>query len=162
MSDRIAVVSNGKPAQVATPSEIYYHPASRFVADFIGESNFFVGTVTDKADGEATIEIPGCVRPVRVPCNQVINPGQQFTAMVRPERIKVSTTEPDSTSNVSKGIVTKDSFMGMYTQLYVEMGETLTKIFSPNETETEANWTNRLEQPVYLSWNPPDSNLLLM
>ena len=50
--------------------------------------------------------------------------------------------------------------MGMYTQLFVEIGAGLTKIFSPNETGDATLWPGRLGQPIYLSWNAEDSILL--
>jgi spermidine/putrescine transport system ATP-binding protein len=59
MSDRIAVFSKGKVLQIGTPLEIYERPTSRFVADFIGETNFLTGKVT-QVDGEfAQIVING-------------------------------------------------------------------------------------------------------
>ena len=79
MADRIAVMSDGRIEQLGTPTEIYKRPASRFVADFIGDSNFFpanvAGDVATLADG------------TRVPCT----PGRSgaATLMVRPESIRL-------------------------------------------------------------------------
>src|SRR3954470_13563948 len=58
MSDRIAVMSAGKILQIGTPRDIYDRPAERFVADFIGETNFLPGTVVGKNNGVATIKLP--------------------------------------------------------------------------------------------------------
>src|SRR6266542_4142849 len=58
MSDRIAVMSKGRVQQIGTPVEIYERPANRFVADFIGESNFFEGTIKSLSKNEAVVHIP--------------------------------------------------------------------------------------------------------
>jgi putative spermidine/putrescine transport system ATP-binding protein len=56
MSDRIAVFRNGRIEQVGTPRDLYEHPASRFVADFLGESSFFPGVVHATVNGVAVVE----------------------------------------------------------------------------------------------------------
>jgi spermidine/putrescine transport system ATP-binding protein len=85
MSDRIAVLSQGKVRQVGSPREIYDHPAERFVADFIGEANMLPGELAAAADG-ATGRVrlgPGFEVAARVP------PGAPtagpVTVVVRPE-----------------------------------------------------------------------------
>ena len=57
MSDRIAVMHQGKVLQVGTPEEIYEHPQNRFVADFIGETNFMIGKVAKVAPNEVQIRV---------------------------------------------------------------------------------------------------------
>jgi spermidine/putrescine transport system ATP-binding protein len=161
MSDRIAVMAEGRVVQVGAPAEIYYHPRNRFVADFIGESNFFVGKTVECSGNQAAIAIPGFERPVRVRCDQPLPAGQAVTVMVRPERIAVSLNEPTAAENVGKGILAKASFMGMYTQLNVELGDTLTKIFSPNQSDAGNDWVSKVGQTIFLSWNTRDGNLLL-
>lgn len=161
MSDRIAVMAEGRVVQVGAPAEIYYHPRNRFVADFIGESNFFVGKTVECSAQQAAIAIPGFERPVRVRCDQPLPAGQEVTVMVRPERIAVSLNEPNVAENVGKGILAKASFMGMYTQLNVELGDTLTKIFSPNQSDAGNDWMSKVGQTIFLSWNTRDGNLLL-
>ncbi|MER3485129.1 MAG: spermidine/putrescine ABC transporter ATP-binding protein [Chloroflexota bacterium] len=59
MSDRIAVMSEGRILQVGTPAEIYERPNSRFVADFIGQTNFLEGTCIQQVGGECEIDVPG-------------------------------------------------------------------------------------------------------
>ena len=80
MSDRIAVMSNGKIQQVGTAKEIYIHPKNRFVANFIGESNFLSGEATDGAlkigTGE-TIAVAG------------LKAGGKATVIVRPEQLRL-------------------------------------------------------------------------
>jgi len=59
MSDRIAVMSAGKILQVGSPRDIYDHPENRFVANFIGDSNFLEGTLSNLGDGSADFALPG-------------------------------------------------------------------------------------------------------
>lgn len=161
MSDRIAVMVDGNVAQIGSPPDIYYHPINCFVANFIGESNCFLGNVVETTAGQAIVDIPGFEQPVRVPSEDPVSKSQEVTVMIRPERIVVSSSKPESVDNVGKGILTKTSFMGMYTQLYVELGDNLTKIFSPNQSGAVNDWNSNIGQPIYLSWIPRDGNLLL-
>ncbi len=85
MSDRIAVMSQGKVLQIGSPTEIYERPTCRFVADFIGETNFIAGKVIENGANAATIETPDGLRlrgltprPVRV--------GEPAVLSIRPEK----------------------------------------------------------------------------
>ncbi len=87
MSDRIAVMDLGLVQQIGSPKDIYEHPANRFVADFIGETNFLTGNVTQ-------IETYVQVEVDRVPLMGVSNgheviPGQSVTLAIRPEKINL-------------------------------------------------------------------------
>jgi ABC-type Fe3+/spermidine/putrescine transport system ATPase subunit len=105
MADRIAVMSDGRIEQLGTPTEIYKRPASRFVADFIGDSNFFSANVT----GDVATLADG----TRVPCT----PGRSgaATLMVRPESIRLDPV------GVLKGTVMHTSFLGSYVRVAVEI-----------------------------------------
>jgi len=59
MSDRICIMGKGRIAQVGTPQELYDRPANRYVADFVGRANIFSGEVTSRADGRASVVLPG-------------------------------------------------------------------------------------------------------
>jgi spermidine/putrescine transport system ATP-binding protein len=115
MSDRIAVLQSGHIEQIGTPEEIYSRPVSRFVADFIGESNFFQagrdggppGTVV-LADGTRV----GCA-PVEAP-----NGASTLTLVVRPEAIQVSGVA-DAPPGALTARVVQTSFLGSYTRVAV-------------------------------------------
>ncbi len=82
MSDRIAVMREGRVMQVGTPTEIYDHPRSRYVADFIGDTNFLVGRVSGN-----TVLLEGNLRlPLLIPVLE----GSIVTLAVRPERASLS------------------------------------------------------------------------
>jgi len=82
MSDRIGVMDAGKLLQIGTPEEIYEHPVNRFVAEFIGETNFVDGTVTD--DGRIRV---GSSELVYARCNAPA--GTDVTLTLRPEKVQV-------------------------------------------------------------------------
>ena len=86
MSDRIAVMNLGNVLQIGTPNEIYEHPEDRFVADFIGESNFLEAVVSGIAPGYVEVELgDGLVFQVTSKLN--LSRGQKVTVAIRPEKL---------------------------------------------------------------------------
>jgi spermidine/putrescine transport system ATP-binding protein len=83
MSDRIAVMSAGKIQQVGTAKDIYIHPKNRFVASFIGETNFLTGTARDGA----VVLAGGDSLPVAA--LKAVDNGRQVTVAVRPEQVRI-------------------------------------------------------------------------
>ncbi len=104
MADRIAVMNDGRLEQLGTPEEIYRQPATRFVADFIGDSNFFAATV----DGSVAQLADGA----RMPCRSGSGPA---SVMVRPEAIRLGEAEPSL-----RGRVVQTSFLGKHVRVAVE------------------------------------------
>lgn len=84
MSDRIAVMAAGRVVQVGSPGEIYRHPRTAFVAEFIGEANIFRGTVRTVAGGIATVTQQDGGN-WRVPVAPAVAAGDQLHVAVRPE-----------------------------------------------------------------------------
>jgi spermidine/putrescine transport system ATP-binding protein len=85
MSDRMAVMSNGRVQQLGTALEIYERPVNRFVADFIGDTNFLVAEVSGKANGLVRCRASG-LEVDAAPLGQP-SPGQRVTLALRPEKI---------------------------------------------------------------------------
>ncbi len=95
MSDRIGVMSGGRILQIGGPEEIYDRPANRFVADFIGETNFLEGEVRSAAAGRAKVEIAGGTTfDVAIPDG--FQPGGNATLAVRPEQVSVAAPGGDA------------------------------------------------------------------
>jgi spermidine/putrescine transport system ATP-binding protein len=88
MSDRIAVMHQGKVLQIGSPTEIYERPQCRFVADFIGDTNFLGGVVQGQEEDLVTILVDGNL-PVVVQSDEALSPGRQVTVAVRPEKIRL-------------------------------------------------------------------------
>jgi spermidine/putrescine transport system ATP-binding protein len=89
MSDRIAVMSKGKSLQVGKPEEIYERPANKFVADFIGETNFLDGVVKGQHGSVVEVELVG-TGVVRVESSRTFSNGQQVSVAVRPEKLRLN------------------------------------------------------------------------
>jgi spermidine/putrescine transport system ATP-binding protein len=115
MSDRIAVMLDGRIEQLADPDTIYDHPASAFVAGFIGKQNFFDGT---SRDGGHTVEGDGwTIRSATDPVGAV--DGGPALASVRPEAVGVSDVAPAEGGNAVSGELASVSHLGDVIQFVV-------------------------------------------
>ncbi len=103
MSDRIAVFNHGKIEQIGPPGEIYDHPATRFVAEFIGETNFVTGTVSDVRADSAIVTLQGG-QPVTVG-NPSLTKGAEVSLSIRPERIRQGRGLGNAVSGVLRDVV---------------------------------------------------------
>ena len=124
LSDQIIIMEKGVVAQIGTPQEIYYHPASEFVADFIGEANFLKGKLSDKDGDCGVVTVEGHAVPVVGVADQA--DGKECTLVLRPE----SAVLADSGVLPCKVIVS--CFMGSYQNYHVMVGDTLVKITDYN------------------------------
>ncbi len=120
ISDNIILMKKGVIAQMGSPTEIYYHPNSEFVADFIGECNFLKGPVSSATLGEAKVNIVGVDVPVATDKSVMV--GQEGEIVLRPEAITIA----DAGMLPCK--VELSCFMGSYQNYHVRVGDTLVKI----------------------------------
>ncbi len=88
MADRIAVMDAGRIVQVGTPPELYRRPASRFVADFLGEANFFSGKVIGQEGADVIVDTP--VGRLRAASGRILPAGQAVTCCIRPESVTLA------------------------------------------------------------------------
>ena len=120
MSDIIAVMRKGRIEQVGSPWEIYFRPANRFVADFVGTVNFLVGRTRRTEDGLSVEHAGMCLRVEDAP----VQDGEQVTLVVRPECIRLlrpGETAPDGTT--LSGTIENYSFLGRMIRYWVRVGE---------------------------------------
>ncbi len=131
MSDRIAVMSNGKVQQMGTPVEIYERPANRFVADFIGESNFFEGTIRSLSGQEAVVFIPQLEDEITgIAVSDGLVNGEDVTVSIRPEKVRVADKKMDI--NSFKGRVTNTVYIGTDTHIFIDLNGKQVKVFEQN------------------------------
>jgi iron(III) transport system ATP-binding protein len=125
LSDRIAVMNQGKIVQLADPHTIYEHPADPFVADFIGSSNFFRGTVTGGAAGSVRIAI-GDGQPLVAASPLKLRDGSKVTVSVRPEKIRLLDSPrangADAT-NVFPVRIEERTYLGAHHNVLVRVGK---------------------------------------
>ena len=115
MSDRIAVMNEGRVQQVADPPTLYELPENRFVADFIGQTNVFSGTVESVSDGRVTLRTASGEK-VAATAHEV-EVGEEAHAAVRPEKIRFG-SEGD---NVSTARIRQIIYLGVSTQYIAEL-----------------------------------------
>jgi len=123
LSHEIAVMNEGHVVQVGTPRQIYEQPCNKFVADFVGTTNFIGGTVTSLDAGRCVI---GCgMGPLKVQASQGVAKDSCVTVSVRPEDVELSEQPPSAANgdNVCKAVVTAKDFLGEHLDFQVKIGE---------------------------------------
>ncbi len=120
MSDRIAVMNKGAVEQVGTPREIYELPVSRFVTDFIGDSNILEGEVVGV--GDEMIELVFQNQHVRAPRIRDVQVGQQVHFVVRPENVSLGATVNGAGGNVLPGTLVSQSYQGSLIRCEIDVG----------------------------------------
>lgn len=161
MSDRIAVMNAGRVLQVGTPMEIYERPASRFVADFIGESNFLRGTVQAASSAAATVVIADRF-PVEVPADRQLTVGQQVTVAVRPEKVRLVPIEAPGTNGLLHGRIEEVIYIGTDTFYVVRMSDDTTiRVRSQNDrNRLDGGMLLPVGTPVSLTWATDAARIL--
>jgi len=121
MADRIAVMSHGKVAQVATPAEIYEAPNSRFVAGFIGDVNILDGNVAATPPGQVEISVDNAFT-LRTATGDTRTVGSRAGFAIRPEKLRVTRNPPaDVTVNAAKGEIWDIAYRGDMTVFHVKL-----------------------------------------
>lgn len=119
MSDRIVVMNGGTIRQVGTPKEVYRNPASTFVANFIGSSNLFDGTVSARENGEATITIGG---DLELTCKTSVPSDTQVNVSIRPEALRLGSESADVPNSFPCRVEMK-RYLGTETEYRLRRGE---------------------------------------
>jgi spermidine/putrescine transport system ATP-binding protein len=134
MSDRIAVMNEGKVQQVADPPTLYELPRNRFVADFIGQTNVFSGTVEAVSDERVALRTPSGEKVEATAGEVGVEVGSEAHAAVRPEKVRFG-NEGD---NASKARIRQIVYLGVSTQYIAELpgGERLV-LYQQNTREDE-------------------------
>jgi len=155
MATQVAVMSNGRIAQLGAPRDIYYRPVGRFVADFIGESNFIAGTgEAGTGEGGARLRID---ETTTVPGPADLGDGAT-TIMVRPENVHVEPDRPEGEVAALSGRVVGVSFLGAYTRLSIDTPAGRITAAPPNvEGARSAARSELLDQEVWVWWWPSDA-----
>ena len=148
MSDRIAIMYGGNLEQVGTPKEIYEKPNSKFVADFIGESNIFYGVASKKDNDVLEVKLEsGSVEAI----NAQVKDNEIIYVLVRPENIKLSKDSVEGFSLVGK--VKEHVYIGNVNK---------TIIVLPTGMEIKMNTTPKVallpvDSEIYVYWEKEDA-----
>ena len=161
LSERIAVMNEGKILQVGTPAEIYDSPKNRFVADFIGTSNFFEG-ICISTDDEFTAVMsntePGFKFVCK--CSEAVPVDTVVTVAVRPERIDISAAPHAALPNCLRGVVQDASYLGTTLQYTVQTDYPTPLIVHQQNTGVKEIHRFQQGDTVYLQWAPENAIVL--
>jgi putative spermidine/putrescine transport system ATP-binding protein len=156
MSDRIAVMAEGRIVQIGSPSDVYLHPATPFVAGFLGETNLVPGTYRGTDEGYAVVDFKDAARGrARLPADgRNLTAGEAVVVSVRPERVRLLTHQAESNF---AGVVADCTFLGRHTRYRIQaLGQALT-VSVTEWSQTSALCTGA---PVWLGWNAEDAQIL--
>ena len=168
ISDRIAVMNAGKILQVGTPAEVYEAPADTFVADFLGENNFFSGKVIEIINEElAKINLDG-IGEIIIEQDKKVKVGDKVTISLRPEKIRLSKNEIKNAKNSVNSIsvyVDEYIYSGFQSKYFVHSKNNQNlkfKIFMQHtaffdDEDEKAIWW---DEDAYINWDAFDGYLV--
>ena len=156
LSTRIAMMDAGRFMQIGTPTEIYEFPESRLVANFIGSTNMFEGRVIENGPDHIIVQCKELDCEFYIDHGSDTREGAKVWAAVRPEKMRISKTAPESnTSNQLKGVIDDIGYLGKLSTYRVRLdGDIIIEITLPNLTRVRdgaqmLDW----EDEIYLSWD---------
>ena len=158
MSDRIAVMNEGRIEQIDTPDEIYQHPKNWFVADFIGESNFINGNIIEINADNSLIEIP-INKKINGPKHKWMKAGMEVFVLLRPERLNIHLERPIDARTLVSGTIQDDFYVGNISRYLINIPECG---FILNVELRNAQETFRFKsgQDVFVSWHVNDTIII--
>lgn len=127
MSDRIAVMSEGHVQQIGSPTEIYEHPVNRFVADFIGDSNFLDGEIISIDNDIVTCKI-GLESLFKAENSGDHSVGDQVTLFLRPEKINLTAVSENTSDIQHQGRVNNIVYLGNEAAFSIDMGDDISMV----------------------------------
>jgi spermidine/putrescine transport system ATP-binding protein len=136
LSDRIAVIDGGRLIQIGTPKEIYEYPATRFVAEFVGESNLIDCRVIDVAGPQVVVRfVNGSTGSLGFHTSAGVLPGRGALAVLRPQHLQL--VQPDDASFV--GFIEESVFLGTHCRHVVVLAEGTRLVVNADPTEAVAS-----------------------
>jgi iron(III) transport system ATP-binding protein len=148
ISDTVAVMEAGKILAMGAPRSIYAAPGSRFVADFIGQTNIVRGRALTGAQSDGIGEVELGFGTVRCRLEGAVRAGDAVDVLIRPESIAVSCTPPAGAQNIWQAAVERLTFLGECQDATVRLGAQSLRVRVPAWLELTSG------QPVYLEMAP--------
>ncbi len=165
MANRIAVMEGGHVLQVGRPEEIYETPSNRFVADFIGETNFIEGEVVEDSGETGTVRLDADTVVNASMSEMDLVPGQPVTVAIRPERIMlraydISPAEMPQGVSVLNGQIRQISYIGTDTRYLVRISANKDLAVRVQNTDYAKALTFREMQSVKVLWHTQNARIL--
>ena len=156
MATRIAIMSGGTVAQVGAPRDVYDHPATRFVANFIGDTNFIDGTVVPGGDGPKLVLGSGGVLDVPAGAES-----GSATLMIRPEFLALAAIDGAVAGRGLPGRIVNIAFLGNHTRITVATSAGDLIVVSPHGTSMPSTDPKReLGEEVCVWWPAEHATLI--
>ncbi len=163
LSDRIAVINRGTIEQLDGPAKIYEAPSSRFVASFIGDTNFFSGEIVATEGDYCTIRPEG-FPDIRAYNDKQLKVGQKVDLSVRPEKIRVTLAPPPpekgASINVYSSTVQDIVYQGVYTKYWIKSSDLRIAALKPHSRflldQEPITWNDK----VFVWWHPDDGYMV--
>jgi spermidine/putrescine transport system ATP-binding protein len=156
MSDRIAVMNDGAIEHLGPPREIYEHPATRFVAGFIGTSNLLTGSLARVTGGRGVIEVSPDEQIIVPEGRTALAAGQEVELTVRPEKIELAAGPPPAGGCALRGTVTEVVYLGTSTNFSVRTTTGADVVVFQQNSASAAAPVSRGDE-VWLTWDPQHS-----
>ncbi len=161
LSTRIAVMNNGHFEQVGTPAEVYEYPVNRFVADFVGNINFFKAKVTAIKPDRVCMHSDDLGPDLEVRCDREVTVGDERWIAVRPEKIFISKDAPTGENKtVLKGFVHDLGYFGNLSVYRVALENGSMLQVSGQNRQRSATKTLEWDDDVFVSWDIANAILL--
>ncbi|MFI5342570.1 MAG: ABC transporter ATP-binding protein [Candidatus Methylomirabilales bacterium] len=156
LSDRVAIMNRGRLEQLGTPEEIYEQPSSRFVAEFIGLSNFLEGRVQSLQGDEMVVGLGGLT--LVTAALKEAGPGQKVLLFARPNEIELLRPAEPAGANVFEARVEKATYLGDTMDYRLTFGQDLElRVQTDARNRYGQGATVRLRIPRVRSWAITDS-----
>ena len=161
MSDRIAVMSKGRVLQVASPTGLYEQPNSQFVANFIGNMNFFNGRVEESDNGTAVIDA-GPLGAIETELDdESPGVGADVVVAIRPEKLKLHFEAPGEGANIVEGRIGPVAYLGERSHFHVLLpGSEQPVAVAVQNMERSVEGLAATDQPIWLSFSSESVVLL--
>jgi putrescine transport system ATP-binding protein len=158
MATRIAVMSEGRLLQVGAPHEVYETPATRFVADFIGNVNLMDGTLAVDEPDHVVVTCADCSHHVGHGITGT--QGMPVTVALRPEKIRLTPDEPAGPHNRVRGTVKDLAYFGSFTVYHLQLMSGQVLKVSESNAERHRDLVARAGDAVWAHW-PPTAQVVL-
>jgi spermidine/putrescine ABC transporter ATP-binding subunit len=161
LSDRIAVMSRGKALQIESAARLYEAPNCREVAEFIGNMNFFQGTLRDAKGGEAVVDA-GPLGSLRAMLDGAPPPvGARVSIAVRPEKLRLAWEQPAASTNAVAGRVDAQAYFGDRSHFYIAVpGNERPVAVAHQNVDRSLDDVQTIGRAVWLTW-PAEAAVLL-
>jgi putative spermidine/putrescine transport system ATP-binding protein len=151
LADRIVVMRNGRLEQVGSPAEVYQHPSTRFVAGFLGVSNFFHGVIDGRTGDSVRVR---CAQGIDLTLPASASSGGQATIALRPESVRVGpATSASPRPNAVTATLEQTVYRGFMVHYYMRLPSGESLVAFQQNTGSDSAPTLEAGHPVLAEWD---------